>query len=51
MTSVSTKVKSIVPRPKVPEVLFSRDLTETASSESETKGLSVGSGEKVRGKF
>ena len=30
MTSVSTNVKSIVPRPRVPEVLFSRDLTETA---------------------
>ena len=45
VTSVSTNVKSIVPRPRVPEVLFSRDLTETASSESETQGQSVGSGE------
>ena len=42
MTSVSTNVKSIVPRPRVPEVLFSRDLTETASSESETQGQSSG---------
>ena len=51
VTSVSTNVKIIVPRPRVPKVLFSRDLTETASSESETQGQSVGSGEKVRRKF
>ena len=51
VTSVSTNVKSIVHRPRVLEVLFSRDLTETASSESETQGQSVGSGEKVRRKF
>ena len=45
VTSVSTNVKSIVHRPRVLEVLFSRDLTETAFSESETQGQSVGSGE------
>ena len=66
VTSVSTNVKSIVPRPRVPEVpslacdeelrrpqadTSSTDLTETASSESETQGQSVGSGEKARRKF